>query len=33
MEGPAIGDLIAIVDYISDETPDATFALMKKKQG
>lgn len=29
----AVADLMAIVDYISDDNPDAAFALMKDIQG
>lgn len=29
----AVADLMAIVDYISDDNPDAAFALMEEIQG
>ena len=32
-KAPAVADLMAIVDYISDENPDAAFALMEEIQG
>ncbi|WP_313137863.1 type II toxin-antitoxin system RelE/ParE family toxin [Paracoccus jeotgali] len=30
---PAIADLLAIIDYISDDNPDAALALMDEIQG
>lgn len=30
---PAVADLMAIVDYISDDNPDAALALMDEIQG
>lgn len=32
-KAPAVADLMAIVDYISDDNPDAALALMEKIQG
>lgn len=32
-KAPAIADLLAIVDYISDDNPDAALALMDEIQG
>lgn len=32
-KAPAVADLIAIVDYISDDNPDAALALMEEIQG
>ena len=32
-KAPAIADLLAIVDYISDDNPDAAHALMDEIQG
>jgi toxin ParE1/3/4 len=32
-KAPAIADLMAIVDYISDDNPDAALALMAEVQG
>ena len=32
-KAPAITDLLAIVDYISDDNPDAALALMDEIQG
>ena len=29
---PAVADLMAIVDYISDDNPDAAFVLMEEIQ-
>lgn len=31
--GPAVDDLMAIIDYISDDNPDAALALMEEIQG
>lgn len=32
-KAPAIADLLAIVDYISDDNPDAALSLMDEIQG
>ncbi len=32
-KAPAVADLMAIVDYISDDNPDAALALMEEIQG
>lgn len=32
-KAPAIADLMAIVDYISDDNPDAALALLQEIQG
>lgn len=32
-KAPAIADLLAIVDYIADDNPDAALALMDEIQG
>ena len=32
-KAPAIADLLAIVDYISDDNPDAALALIDEIQG
>ncbi|OWV37147.1 type II toxin-antitoxin system RelE/ParE family toxin [Mameliella alba] len=32
-KAPAVADLMAIVDYISDDNPDAALALMEDIQG
>ena len=32
-KAPAVADLMAIVDYISDDSPDAALALMDEIQG
>lgn len=32
-KAPAVADLIAIVDYISDDNPNAALALMEEIQG
>lgn len=32
-KAPAVADLMAIVDYISDDNPDAAQALMEEIQG
>ncbi len=32
-KAPAIADLLAIVDYISDDNPDAALVLMDEIQG
>ena len=32
-KGSAVADLMAIVDYISDDNPDAALALMDEIQG
>lgn len=31
-KAPAVGDLMAIADYISDDNPDAALALMEEIQ-
>lgn len=32
-QAPAVADLMAIVDYISDDNPDAALAQMEEIQG
>jgi len=32
-KAPAVADLMAIVDYISDDNPDAALALMEEIRG
>lgn len=32
-KAPAVADLMAIVDYISDDNPDAALTLMEEIQG
>lgn len=32
-KAPAVADLVAIVDYISDDNPDAALALVEEIQG
>lgn len=32
-KAPAVADLMAIVDYISDDNPDSALALMEEIQG